>query len=189
MTSLSIAARAAPISWLGEARATLALGAPLALTNLAQMAITTTDVVMLGWLGAHELAAGTLGSTLFHALALPAFGVAIAVSPLIAQARGRNRHSVRDVRRSVRQGAWASVTVTIPIWLLLWNAEPVLLLLGQAADLSRDAALYLRFQMWSALPFLLFMVLRNFVAALERPRSALMRPRWRSSPTPCSATD
>ena len=35
-------------AWLDELRATLTLGAPLVLTNLAQIALTTTDVIVLG---------------------------------------------------------------------------------------------------------------------------------------------
>lgn len=163
----------APSLWRAETRATATLALPLVVTNLAQMAITTTDVVFLGWLGPHALAAGTLGATLFHGFILPAFGLAIAVSPLVAEARGRGRGSVRDVRRSVRQGVWSCAAMTVPISLLLWNAEPLLRLVGQAPDLARDAAWYLKFQMWSVLPSLLFMTLRNVMSAFERPTPAL----------------
>jgi MATE family multidrug resistance protein len=44
--------------WRREAWAMLSLGLPLALTQLAQIAMTTTDVVMLGWLSPRALAAG-----------------------------------------------------------------------------------------------------------------------------------
>jgi Na+-driven multidrug efflux pump len=40
-----------------ELRATLALAAPLATANLAQMAMAVTDAVMVGRLGAMSLAA------------------------------------------------------------------------------------------------------------------------------------
>ena len=46
--------------WYREARAIVHLAAPLALVQLAYMAIITTDVVMMGWLGPEALAAGTL---------------------------------------------------------------------------------------------------------------------------------
>ena len=46
-------------AWLGEFRAMLALGSPLVLTNLAQIALTTTDVIVLGRLGPSALAAAT----------------------------------------------------------------------------------------------------------------------------------
>ena len=59
--------------------------------------------------------------------------------------------------------------MTVPMWLLLWNAEGVIRGLGQEPALARDAALFLRGYMWTMLPWLLFQAMRNFLAAVERP--------------------
>ncbi|MFL5183430.1 MAG: MATE family efflux transporter, partial [Microvirga sp.] len=88
--------------WRSELAATLALGWPLVLTNLAQTGLTTADVILMGWLGPAALAAGALGTNLYFAFLIFAIGVASATAPLIAQELGRKRHSVRDVRRTVR---------------------------------------------------------------------------------------
>lgn len=48
-----------------ELWATLALAAPLAAANLAQMAMGVTDMVMVGRLGAMPLAAAGLGAMLY----------------------------------------------------------------------------------------------------------------------------
>ena len=77
-----------------------------------------------------------------------------ATAPLIAQELGRKRHSVRDVRRTVRQGFWAAVAISVPIWVVLWNAEPILLLLGQEPALAAEAAPFVRTLQWAFLPFL-----------------------------------
>ncbi len=160
--------------WGGELRAMLALGWPLILTNLAQIAITTTDAMMLGWLGAETLAAGTLGANLFFVCFVPGLGIAMAASPMLAQALGRGRHTVRDGRRTVRQGLWASLLLSLLAWLVLWRAETLLLLLGQDATLAAQAQIYVRGLQWSLLPALWFMVLRSFIAAHERPRAGLV---------------
>src|SRR3546814_1422095 len=52
-------------SWAAHFRATVVLGLPLIGAQLAQMAINTTDVVMLGWLGVTQLAAGVLATQMF----------------------------------------------------------------------------------------------------------------------------
>ena len=70
--------------WLGEFRATLTLGWPLVLTNLAQIALTTTDVIVLGRVGASALAAGTLGVNLYFAILIFGIGVVTATSPMMA---------------------------------------------------------------------------------------------------------
>lgn len=166
------AARRAP--WGGELSATFSLAWPLILTNLAQMAIMTTDVVMMGWLGPDALAAGTLGANLYHAVFVLGFGVSMATAPLMAQTLGRMRHDVRDVRRSVRQGLWACAAACVPSWLVMANTEAVLLALGQQPELAAAADSYVWAMMWGLLPLLWFMVLRCFVSALERPTSALV---------------
>lgn len=159
--------------WLAEARATLALAWPIALTNVAQIAMTTTDVMILGRLGPEALAAGGLGANLYFALIIFGIGVVAAVSPMLARTLGENRFAVREVRRTVRQGLWLSVLLALPMWAVFWFTEPVLRAIGQEAGLSAQAHHYMRGMMWGALPFLGYLVLRHFVAALERPRAAL----------------
>ena len=161
-------------AWMAELRATLALGWPLILTNVAQNALMTTDVILMGWLGSGSLAAGALGTNLYFAFLIFGIGLVSATSPLIAEELGRKRHSVREVRRTVRQGFWAAVTVAVPIWAVSWNGETLLLLMGQEPDLAHGAGEYMRALQWSLLPFLLYLVLRSFLSALERPGWALV---------------
>ena len=47
-------------AWLGELRAMLTLAWPLILANLTQQIIQATDVLLMGRLGATQLAAATL---------------------------------------------------------------------------------------------------------------------------------
>jgi MATE family multidrug resistance protein len=159
---------------MAEAREMLALGWPMALTNLAQVAIATTDVVMIGRLGPEALAAGTLGVNLYHALFIIGLGLALAAAPMAAQALGRRRHAVREVRRTIRQGFWVSLAFVVPGWVLLWNGEQILLAMGQRPDLAEAAGGYVRAMQWGLLPALWFVVLRCFVGALERPKPALV---------------
>lgn len=159
--------------WRAEARALWALGWPIVLTNLAQMAITTTDVVMSGWLGPEALAAGSLGANLFYVLFVIGIGLATATAPMLAHTLGRARNAVREARRTVRQGFWMTAALTLPCWAVLWQGEAILLALGQEPALAAQGGAYLRALQWGLLPALWFMVLRSFVAALERPRAAL----------------
>jgi MATE family multidrug resistance protein len=160
--------------WRAELAATLALGWPLILTNLAQTGLTTADVILMGWLGSHALAAGALGTNIYFAFLISGIGIVTATAPLIAQELGRKRHSVRDVRRTVRQGLWAAVAISVPVWIVLWNAQAILLLLGQEPALAAEAAPYVRTLQWAFLPFLGSVVLRSFLSALERPRWVLV---------------
>lgn len=147
----------------------MTLAWPLILSNLTFALIQATDVVLMGWLGPRQLAASALGINLTWPLGFAAFGILTAASPMMATALGAKTRSVRDVRRSFRQSVWLALMITIPLWLLLWNAEPVIRALGQEPALARDAAIFLRGYMWTMLPWLLFQAMRNFLAAVERP--------------------
>ena len=173
MTDMVAKAPSSRGAWGAEISATLALAWPIVLTNVAQTGLATTDVVMMGWLGPDALAAGALAVNLNFAFLIFAIGLVTATAPLIAIELGRNRHSVRDVRRTMRQGFWVAIAVTLPIWAVLWHGEAIFLVLGQQPAIAAKAASYLHTFQWSFLPFLFYVILRNFVSALERPLAAL----------------
>lgn len=160
--------------WTSDARATLSLALPLIAMNLSQVAINATDVIMMGWLGPEALAAGTLGSNLYFAMMIFGIGLVTASSPLAAAELGRRRHAVREVRRTIRQAIWAGATLCLPFWLMLWNTETILLFLGQDPALAAHAADYTRALQWALLPAFVYVVLRIFISALERPRWAFV---------------
>jgi len=167
-------ARSPSPSWRTELRATLRLAYPLILTNLTGALIHATDVVLLGWAGPKTLAAGTLGVNLYTAFLIFGVGLVTASSPMIARELGRKSNSVREVRRTVRQSMWAATALAIPVWAILWNSEAILLFLGQEPSLSQSAADFIRAVQWGFLPFLFYVVLRSFIAALERPLWSLL---------------
>jgi MATE family multidrug resistance protein len=160
--------------WRDELRATLALGWPLVLTNVAQIALTTTDVIVLGRLSASALAAAALGVNLYLAILIFAIGLITATSPMMAEAIGRKLHAVRDIRRTFRQGLWSAVIISVPAWIVLWHTEPILLLFGQEPRAATDAQAFMHLLQWGFLPTLGFIALRSFVAALQRPMWALV---------------
>jgi MATE family multidrug resistance protein len=160
--------------WLAELRATLALGWPLVLTNLAQIALTTTDVIVLGRVSAEALAASALSVNLYWAILIFCIGVVTATSPMMAETIGRKLHVVRDVRRTFRQGLWSAAIVSIPAWMVLWQTERVLLLFGQQPQAAAEAQAFMHMLQWGLLPALGFIVLRSFIAALQRPLWALI---------------
>ncbi len=168
------AVRPAPrLAWGAEIRATLLLAWPLILTNLAQVGLGVSDVVMMGWLGPDALAAGALATNLNFAFLIFGIGLVSAAAPMVAIELGRNRHAVRDVRRTVRQGFWSAAVIALPLWAILWHAEAILVAIGQTPALAHEAARYIHTLQWSILPFLLYTVLRSFMSALERPASVL----------------
>jgi multidrug resistance protein, MATE family len=165
--------RARDGAWSGELRSTLALAWPLILANLTQQLIQATDVLLMGRLGATQLAAATLALNLTFTFNLMMLGLLIASSPMMATALGQRFNAVRDVRRTFRAGLWLLAFMLPPYWLILWHVGDLMRVFGISAELASQGQTFLRAYMWCTAPWLLFQILRNFVSALERPRSIL----------------
>ncbi|MCR8828008.1 MATE family efflux transporter [Pseudosulfitobacter koreensis] len=154
-----------------HARAMLVLGVPLIGGHIAQMAIGVTDTVMLGWYGVEALAAVTLASTYFFLLFLMGSGFAMAVMPMVASYAAEDDEV--SVRRVTRMGLWLSAGFGVLVLPLMLWAEPVLLMLGQSPQVARDGGLYLGIAGWGMVPALLVMVMKSYLAALERTQIVL----------------
>src|SRR5262245_37751562 len=116
-------------AWRQEAGSLARLSVPIILTNVGQVAIQTTDVVLIGWLGPAALAASVLGVNVMFVLLLFGIGVVAATAPMIAHDLGRHRYALRGPRRTVRQGLWVAAALGLPACALLWHIAPVLRLL------------------------------------------------------------
>src|SRR5918998_676791 len=154
-----------------ELAETLKLAVPIALTQLGQIAMMTTDIAMIGRLGSEAVAAASLAHTVFFVSFTFGMGLVSAVAPLAAQAFGaRNPHLIR---RSLRVGMWAAFLMSLPMMALSFYGEPILLKLGQAPTAARLAQEYLLGLTWSVLPALWFMAIRGFMSAVNRPEPIL----------------
>src|SRR6059058_4950219 len=169
----NISTVAAAGEWRSEVRGTLALAWPLILANLTQQLIQATDILLMGRLGASQLAAATLALNLTFTFNLMMLGLLIASSPMMATALGQRFNAVRDVRRTFRAGLWLLAVALPPYWLLLWHVGDLMRAFGEPPELASQGQTFLRAYMWCTAPWLLFQLLRNFVSALERPRVVL----------------
>ncbi|GHB03644.1 multidrug resistance protein NorM [Algimonas arctica] len=158
----------------GELRALLALGLPMSLTQVIQYSVFVADTMMIGRIGKEAVAAAALGSLLVFLVWMVAAGPVNAVTPMASQALGRDRNSHQDVRRSVRMALWAVALLCIPLFMLIGFTEPILLALGQDADVAKMAAHYA----WVVAPglplSLAVMVLRNFLATIDETLQPLI---------------
>ena len=156
-----------------ELGATLALGWPIILANLAINAMTATDFMMLGRLSPEALAAGSLGFFLYQPLFLLGLGVVGALSPIVAAKIGEGQGK-EALRRATHQALISAVFFAIVVWIALIGAVPFLLAIGEPADVARDAGVYLKGFQWGLAPSLIYYAARAAFSALERPRPALI---------------
>jgi len=157
--------------WRAELAETVRLALPMALIQLGQIAMMTTDLALIGRLGDAALAAAALAHTVLFAAFTVGMGLVSAVAPLAAQAYGAREP--RMVRRSLRVGLWAALILGVPLTIAqLWGGE-LLAALGQSQENAALAGRYLSGIAWCVIPGWFFMAVRNFMGAVNRPEPAL----------------
>jgi MATE family multidrug resistance protein len=160
-----------PLSRRGHGRAVLVLGLPLIGSHLAQVALQITDTLMMGWYSVEALAALVLGATAFFTIFIMGSGFAWAVMPMVAHAAGSGEET--EVRRVTRMGLWLSALFGVLVLPFFWFSGSILRGMGQDAGVSALAQDYLRIMGPGMVPALLVMVLKSYLAALERTQIVL----------------
>ncbi|MFE3764451.1 MATE family efflux transporter [Streptomyces sp. NPDC059104] len=171
---------------LRDSRALGVLAVPLILTQLAQVALTTTDTVMMGLLGTRELAAGGLAIVIFNQLRTMGVGLVTSVGNRIAAADARAERAaeggddtargkaaddeVRDIVRASLAVATLAGVIGAVLMVLIGQA---LGLLGQDADVVGPARTMLLALAPGLLPCLWFQAVRQFTVGMRRPQALL----------------
>jgi MATE family multidrug resistance protein len=160
-------------AWIGETRELLRLAWPLVVTQLAQMAIMTTDVIMLGRLGKEAMAGAALGNTVFFFTWLLGLGPTAAISPMIAHILGASPNNRAGVRAVARMGLWSVLLLSLPLAGFLLFTKDVLLFFAQEPALAAAAGRFV-LPLCLGLPCSLgYQVLRNYATALGKPNASL----------------
>ena len=135
------AARRARAVWRAEIVETVKLAWPMALTQLGQIAMMTTDLALIGRLGDAAVASVGLAHLILFAGFALGMGPVSAVTPLAAQAFGAREP--RMVRRALRVGLWAALMLGIPVNIAQLWGEDILIMAGQSSATAGLAARYL----------------------------------------------
>ncbi|MFJ8596952.1 MATE family efflux transporter [Streptomyces sp. NPDC093598] len=167
---------------LADSRALAGLAVPLALTQLAQVALTTTDTVMMGLMGAEALAAGGLAMVIFNQLRTMGVGMVTAVGNQVAAAAARaetadtdtaRAEADEDVRDLVRAALALATLAGLAGAILMILIGHAVAWLGQDASVV-DAAKPVLYAMAPGLiPCLWFQAIRQFTVGMRRPQALL----------------
>lgn len=153
------------IVW-NETRTVARISGPLAAIYAADIAMYLTDMAIVGRLGIAELAGVALAEQVVF-LVISVLGALISLTSVaIASAVGAN-----DPTRAVhnlQQGFLIVIAVAVPATLLAWHIDHLFSWVGVDPEVVLYTGEYGRAVAWCVLPYLLFMLLRGFLAALDR---------------------
>jgi MATE family multidrug resistance protein len=101
------------IPLLGEVRPLGALAGPLIVAQVSQVGMGFTDTIMAGRLGALELGAVAIGSTLWIPVYLACLGVINSLAPLVAHRFGAGR--TEAIAPLFRQSLWLALVLGVVV--------------------------------------------------------------------------
>ncbi|MEU8896410.1 MATE family efflux transporter [Nocardia sp. NPDC048505] len=155
-----------------------ALATPIALTQLAQIAVSTTNIALMGTLGVQQVAAGGLALVLFNQIRTMCVGLITGTGNRIAaEVSAADKHggsADRAVRDVVRSGFLIATVAGLLGGAVLIGLGWSLQWLGQDAGVLAEARPLMVALAPGLLPCLWFQVLRQYTVGLQRPQALLL---------------
>ncbi|PKA53088.1 MATE efflux family protein DTX1 [Apostasia shenzhenica] len=129
---------------ISELRQQWRIAAPLALMNLTCFAKTIITTVFLGRLGGLHLAGGALGFTVANVTGFSVLsGLSAAMEPICGQAHGAGNRQL--LRLTLLMAVLLLLAASLPIALIWFNADKILLCFGQQPEIAGIAKKFVVF--------------------------------------------
>lgn len=156
-----------------ETRTLIRLSLPIWGAQLAQAGMSVTDVMMTGRLSPTDLAAVSVGSSLWLPLMLLMTGTLMGLTPVVAQLLGAGKQA--EIRPQVHQALWIALVLGLLSLLLLWTVVmPIFHWMEVPEAVANHSASYL-LAIGAGMPGMaLFLALRSFSDGMNHTRPALL---------------
>jgi len=153
-------------------RRNFSLAYPVMLSQLGHIMVGVADSVMVGQLGAVELASVSLGSGIFHVIMLFGIGVSYAVTPLVAAADGEgNKQKCADF---LKHGFYLNIILGTFLAVGLSFSSGVLHFFDQEPEVLELAIPFLTIISFSIIPIMFFQTFRQFAEGLSSTKPAMI---------------
>jgi MATE family multidrug resistance protein len=158
-------------NYTSEFKNNLKLATPIMMGSLGHLLVGLIDDIMVGRLGAVELAATSLGNSLvFIALSI-GIGFSFAITPLIAESDGEGD---KEKGRSVFQHGLILTTILgIAMFIMLLLLKPILYHLNQPEEVVVLAVPYYEIVAISMIPLMIFQGFKQFTDGLSQTKYAM----------------
>lgn len=159
-------------SYKRHAIETLQLAYPIMIGQFGYTLMGLVDSMMVGRVGAEELAASSVGLSVFFIILVFGLGVSFAISPLTAIAEGSNNKS--ESSSIFSNGLYINVVVGIFLGLLTYFTADVIRYLNQPPRVTELAIEYTKILAISIIPIMFFQSYKQFVDGLSETRPAMI---------------
>jgi MATE family multidrug resistance protein len=156
---------------LHSARRIVPLAWPVFVGQVAVLAFSTVDTLLVARHSALDLAALAVGSAAYITVFIGFMGVVLAVGPIAGQLYGAQRHA--EAGHQLHQAVWVALGLAVVGGLLLAFPWPFLALSRATPEVEPRVRGYLLALAFSLPAALLFSAYRGFNTALARPKAVM----------------
>ena len=146
----------------------LKLAFPVILGMVGHIFVSFADNIMVGQLGAAELAAVSLGNSFFFIAMSLGVGFASAITPIVAEADSSK--NILGVRNAFKHGLILCAISSIFLYIAMVLATPFMYKMNQPSDVVDLAIPYLNIISLSIIPLVVFEALKRFSDGLSRTK-------------------
>ncbi|MBT8323657.1 MAG: MATE family efflux transporter [Winogradskyella sp.] len=151
--------------YLKEFNYNLKLATPVILGMLGHTLVSFVDNIMVGQLGAAELAAVSLGNSFIFIAMSIGIGFSTAITPLVAEADSEK--NFKKGKSVFKHGFFLCTVLGLGLFLLLLIAKPLMYIMDQPEEVVVLAIPYLDLVAFSLVPLIVFQAFKQFSDGLS----------------------
>ncbi|MBC7995593.1 MAG: MATE family efflux transporter [Rhizobacter sp.] len=157
---LESARRIAPLAW------------PVFIGQLAVLAFSTVDTVMVARYAALDLAALAVGAAAYITIFVGFMGVVLAIGPIAGQLFGAKK--LHEAGEQLHQAVWLALGLSVLGSALLLMPDPFLYAAQTQPAVAEKVRAYLGYLAIALPPALIFQAFRGFNTAVSRPKIVMV---------------
>lgn len=159
--------------FISHSKALLKLTYPILIAQLIQNLMGFADIVMAGRVSSIDLAAVAIANSIWLPIVLTMYGLIMALAAIVAQLNGSKNFN--KIIEQTYQTAWIALSMGIGIIFLYYLLAPIVKNnIEIEANLSPLIFDYLKYIVWGAPGYCLYLVLRNYTEGLSYTRPTMI---------------
>ena len=167
------------LDYQAEVKKLITIAFPILLAQIAQNSMGLVDTIMAGRVSAADMAAISVGASIWFPLVLFGHGLLLALPPTISYLNGSGQR--HRIAHQVRQGIWILSASCVPIGLLIYHSPILIYSMGMAPELADITIGYLHAMLFGLPAYLLMINFRCLNDGIAKTKPAIVITFYRLS--------
>ena len=154
-----------------QVKTTFLLAYPVMLSQLGQVAVGVADSMMVGRLGALELAASSLANSIFFVILMFGIGISMGLTPLVSKSFGKGK--THQISRLFSNSLLINFLTSLVLFGIVLLFSQNLSILNQPKEVEVLALPFLLIITASLLPLMVFQTFKQLVEGFSQTKQAM----------------